>query len=348
MIDLILQHLNKLNLDVRITKDARFTDQKCTPDVVCIIADCAMNIRSGNPDESFVVKDIWDSLYFKKHVQAIFNKPSVQNPTTKSEYDKFIQQPLRLLAYASVLDITKGKTNVYTISNLDLLEFISLKDRNSYLFLYHYFSKVLSDSGMLKYFEEYRVKYEDGNLQERDFNTLKNRFQKFIIGNTNVNGKTEVNRLFPKLLNIYATENSIPGSQKGRMSAHPFQYSDLMYNRTNWRDVNKNKKVSRQEVLLESIQPTHENANLDKYLIQKAITIIKHCHSESEVKDQWHNGDATQVHHIFPSKQFPLIAHYVENLIRLTPTQHYTKAHPNNKTNAISKDYQLVCLLSKS
>ncbi|WP_210207978.1 hypothetical protein [Candidatus Liberibacter solanacearum] len=201
---------------------------------------------------------------------------------------------------------------------------------------------------MLKYFEEYRAKYENGNLQEIDFNTLKNRFQKFIIGNTNVNGKTEVNRLFPKLLNIYATENSIPGSQKGRMSAHPFQYSDLMYNRTNWRDVNKNKKVSRQEGLLESTQRTHENANLDKYLIQKAITIIKNCHSESEVKDQWHNGDATQVHHIFPSKQFPLIAHYVENLIRLTPTQHYTKAHPNNKNNAISKDYQLVCLLSKS
>jgi hypothetical protein len=29
---------------------------------------------------------------------------------------------------------------------------------------------------------------------------------------------------------------------------------------------------------------------------------IKKMYSESEVKDQWANGDATQVHHIFPEK----------------------------------------------
>ena len=28
--------------------------------------------------------------------------------------------------------------------------------------------------------------------------------------------------------------------------------------------------------------------------------------------------------------------------------QHYTKAHPSNKTDAINRDYQLVCLLAKS
>ena len=47
------------------------------------------------------------------------------------------------------------------------------------------------------------------------------------------------------------------------------------------------------------------------------------------------------MHHIFPKSQFPQIAHYVENLILLTATQHNTKAHPN-------KDYQLVCLLAKA
>jgi hypothetical protein len=35
-------------------------------------------------------------------------------------------------------------------------------------------------------------------------------------------------------------------------------------------------------------------------------------------------------------------------LIKLTPTQHYTKAHPSNKTQQINKDYQLVCLLAKT
>jgi hypothetical protein len=74
---------------------------------------------------------------------------------------------------------------------------------------------------------------------------------------------------------------------------------------------------------------------------------IKKMYVESEVKDQWANGDATQVHHIFPKSKFPQLAHYLENLIKLTPTQHYTKAHPNNKTDAINTDYQLVCLLAK-
>ena len=32
----------------------------------------------------------------------------------------------------------------------------------------------------------------------------------------------------------------------------------------------------------------------------------------------------------------------------LTATQHNTKAHPNNKTQQINKDYQLVCLLAKA
>ncbi len=48
------------------------------------------------------------------------------------------------------------------------------------------------------------------------------------------------------------------------------------------------------------------------------------------------------------NKVLPQIAHYVENLILLTATQHNTKAHPNNKTQQINKDYQLVCLLAKA
>lgn len=77
------------------------------------------------------------------------------------------------------------------------------------------------------------------------------------------------------------------------------------------------------------------------------MNLIKKLQIESEVKDQWSNGDATQIHHIFPKSKFPQLAHYLENLIKLTATQHFTKAHPNNKTNAINTDYQLVCLLAK-
>ena len=341
--------LNSINYDIRIKQDARFMDQKCTPDVVCIIADCIINLRESEPNKEFIVQDIWDSQYFIKNVKAIFNKPSATNPTTKSEYDKFIQQPLRLLAYAGVLDIEKrGTKNFYKVANLSVLEYISLKDRNAYNFLYQYFVKVLSDSGLLKFFEAYKVKFENVNLTQVDFEDLQSRFIKFIIGNTAINGEVEIRRIFPKLLNVFACENNLPGSVKGRMSESQFYYTDLMYNRKNWRDMSKDKTISRQEAINVSEQNIIEGTAFNAYLVQKAMNQIRKMYTESEVKDQWANGDATQIHHIFPKSKFPQLAHYLENLIKLTATQHYTKAHPNNKTDAINLDYQLVCLLAKS
>ncbi|WP_394774859.1 hypothetical protein [Flavobacterium sp.] len=341
--------LNSINYDIRVKQDARFMDQKCTPDVVCIIADCIINLRESEPNKEFTVQDIWDSQYFIKNVKAIFNKPSATNPTTKSEYDKFIQQPLRLLAYAGVLNIEKrGTKNYYNIANLSVLEYISLKDRNAYNFLYQYFVKVLSDSGLLKFFESYKVKYEDGTLTQVDFEALKSRFIKFIIGNTAINKEVEIKRIYPKLLNLYACENDLPGSVGGKISKSQFYYTDLMYNRKNWRDISKDKTISRKEAINESEQNIVSGTAFNAYLVQKAICQIKKMYTESEIKDQWSNGDATQVHHIFPKSKFPQLAHYLENLIKLTATQHYTKAHPNNKTDAINPDYQLVCLLAKT
>ena len=121
-----------------------------------------------------------------------------------------------------------------------------------------------------------------------------------------------------------------------------------MYNRKNWRDLSKDKTISRQESITESEQSIVEGTAFNAYLVQKAISQIKKMYTESEIKDQWSNGDATQVHHIFPKSKFPQLAHYLENLIKLTATQHFTKAHPNNRTDAINLDYQLVCLLAKS
>ena len=45
--------------------------------------------------------------------------------------------------------------------------------------------------------------------------------------------------------------------------------------------------------------------------------------------------------------EYPEIADFPENIICLTPNQHYYRAHPNNKTSIIDKSYQLVCLTSK-
>lgn len=57
---------------------------------------------------------------------------------------------------------------------------------------------------------------------------------------------------------------------------------------------------------------------------------------------------ATQMHHIFPASEYPQITDYLENLIALTPTQHFTYTHPNNNTQYIDRAYQYLCLIEKT
>lgn len=349
MIQRIVDFFKDFDFDVRKSKDARFMDQKVTPDVLCIMADCVLNFVADR-DIEFTKDDIWNDNYFNSNVKSIFNKPDAGNDTTRQEYDKFTSQPLRMLAYSRVLLMEKrGNKNFYRINNKAILEFIAMKERNAYVFLYHYLLKVISDSGQLNYFEEFKNKCQNGTVTGSDFADLKERFQRFIIGNTAINGLVEVNRIFPKILNIYSCENNIPGTIKGKLSERQIYYTDLMYNRPNWRDINKNKSISRNEAIEDhEALMMEQNEAYSDYMVQKAMSMIRKMYRESEIKDQWANGEATQVHHIFPKSQFPQLAHYLENLIKITPTQHFTKAHPSNKTDAINRDYQLICLLAKS
>jgi len=89
-------------------------------------------------------------------------------------------------------------------------------------------------------------------------------------------------------------------------------------------------------------------ADFTEYEIRKAMDAVRNRHRpDSEVKDQLAQGDATNVHHIFSRSNYPDLRSTPENLILLTPQQHYTKAHPGNKTSVTDPDYQLDCLLSK-
>ena len=228
----------------------------------------------------------------------------------------------------------------FSVNNEDLLDYISRKDRNAYNFLYCYFTKVLADSGFLKHLEAYLTDSTKELNEARE--NLYEKYFRLISGNTPSHSRLDIRRMFHKIVNVYAVEHNIPGS-KGKFSA---TYSEMMYNKKNWRDLDKEKSVTRREAFNEGDEEKQEIINA--YYIQKAIALIRKTHKESEVKDQWGIGEATQVHHIFSRSKFPKLAHYVENLILLTGTQHNTKAHPSNKTQLINKDYQLTCLLAKS
>ena len=334
----INEYLSQFDLDIRKSHDARFVDQKCTPDIVCFMADCVMNMVATKP--VFVINDIWNTQYFIQNTRVIFNKPWANDKKAYNEYNKVLSQPLKLLAYAHILNVEIiDSTLTFSVANEDLLDYISRKDMNAYNFLYCYFMKVMSDSGFMKYFEEYAKDSIDYPVAAKD--EIYERYYRLINGNTPSHSRLDIRRMFHKVFNVYAAEHHLRGSN-GKIA----YYSDLIYNKKNWRDMDKDKTITRQEAMTPDKIEKQEAIN--SYYVQKAIALIRKIHTVSEVNDSWSNGEATQVHHIFPKSQFPQIAHYVENLILLTATQHNTKAHPNNKTQQVNKDYQLVCLLAKA
>jgi len=336
-------HFNSFDLDIRKTNNARFLDQKATPDVLSIIADCVLNYIDNNGVIEFTSTDIWRDDYSNENVIEIFGKTDVHNAKAKNEYDKFFQQPLKALSYAKVLTETKkGRQIYFTVQNREILEYIAMKEKHALDFLNIYLEKVLTDSGIWYLFDNFFQK----NTKEK-FDSLKSKYEEFIIGNTPINGKTEVRST--KIINPLSFKRKKHGTKGGHFSKDIIGRDELMYNRKNWRDISKKKAETREEYDLRvSNQKDREEAYI-KYTLNKAKNIIKKLHGvTSEVQDELSIGEATNIHHIFMKSQYPQIASYLENLILLTATQHFTKAHPNNNTSIVDKDYQLICLLVKS
>jgi hypothetical protein len=346
MIKLLQSFLQSQNLNIRDHQEnPRFIDQKVTPDVLCFVSDCVVNFVGGDSSKIFTNNDIWNSSYFKKNLPAIFGKPEADDSRAAHEYDKFIAQPLNALAYSGIVEIVSaGRPKQYKVKNLDLLEYISLKDSNAYNFLAEYLEKVLRDSSFFHNFVEYQRLYSENQLTNSDFKKLKEKFQEFLKGHTQINTEIECNRIFPKVINVLAVKYGLPGSISGNISEYPYVFSDLMYNERNWRDLKKAKSITRQEAKATTDQ---QEVHSD-YLVAKAMEFIRKKYAESEVKDKWANVRADYVHHIFPRSEFAGLAMYLENLIKLTAYQHSNLAHPNGNTRVVNKDYQLVCILSKA
>lgn len=338
--------LKKYNYDIRISRNARWIDQKCAPDVLTVVADCILNFNLNKNDFSFTSKDIQNSDYTVENIQYIFKKPNPKN-SAPNEYDKFFQQPMKMLTYAGVLkeEKIKGK-NMYSINNYDVLYYVALREKNALIFIYNYVEKVLKDSGIFEYFNNFF-----NNQNNKSFNKLKEFFSTFTINNTKITKITEPNRIFIKVLNPMAYHKGSKGTVGGRISPSLITYDMLMYNRFNFRDISSNKPkfITRKEH--EVILSDNTNIKYIKYLSQKAKRFLKdfnnyHRKGKSEIMGD--NELATQIHHIFPQSEFPTISAHYENLIALTPNQHNIKAHPKNHTNKIDEAFQHLCLITKS
>ena len=344
----IINFLNAYDYDIRKTQNARWIDQKFTCDVLSIVADCILEFTNYDTNTEFTIRDIWDSPYTRENVRAIFAKPDTTSPYANNEYDKFFSQPINLLAYSGILQLLykKGNTNIFKINNLELLEFIMIRDANALTFLILYIQKVLQDSGIYYVFENFF------NAQNREsFKLLKDTFVNFIIQNTFIDGSVECGRIFTKILNPLAFNLRKQGTRKGHLSNTIITFDELKYNRINWRDEfnGKDKLITRQEYE-QTTFALQANAH---YNVQKAKKIVRRYNDNfnnglSEIKQASEQVKATQIHHIFSASEFPQISDFIENLIALTPNQHFSMAHPNNQTAYIDKDFQYICLLAKT
>ena len=345
----IQEFLDKHDYDVRKTHNGRWIDQKCTMDVVCLVSDCIIEYTSNRSSKEFTVNDIWYNDYTVDNVQQIFSKP---DPTEKAsnEYDKYFGQPIKLLDAAGVIHGEKsGRGYTYEIENQELLEYISFRERNCYNFLCLYIEKVLRDSGIYHLFE-YFFRLQDKN----SFKDMKDGYTQFTIEYTPINGATECGRIFTKVLNPLACKYKKCGTERGKISKDIITQDMILYNQRNWRDVLSEKPKEMTRVEYEITLPKPDENYMTTYRINRAKRNLRRFNdyyrkAQTELRDERHLIDpATQMHHIFPANEFPTIADYVENLIALTPTQHFTYAHPNNNTQYIDRAYQYLCLIAKT
>jgi hypothetical protein len=342
--------LSGFNYDVRITGNARWIDQKCAADVVTIVADCIIQYADAHSADFFTADDIWHNDYTVANVADIFKKPSPNEAKAIAEYNKFFMQPMEMLVYAGILSRTKKENrNIYTITDHSLLEYLSIRERNALTFLQLYIAKVLTDSGLMPLFENFFAKQT-----KNAYDDVKDGFTGFTIRYTKINGETECRRIFIKVLNPLAYQRNKYGTEKGRLSTGKITYDMLMYNRDNFRDIytEKPKELTRRQYIEQvGIRPS---SGLNAYMSQKAKRLVRAFNDgfrngRSEVYDTRHNADlAIHIHHIFPEAEFSDICAFYENLIALTPTQHYSYAHPQGNTSRIDVSYQHTCLIAKA
>ncbi len=349
----IIQFCSEKDYDLRKSHNGRRIDQKCTPDVIWSVSDFVLDYVD-NVKTQFTVKDIWQSEYAKETISETFSKPGTNEKKAENEYDKVFSQPLCMLCYAGVLkDVSTTSRHLYEIENKEVLEYIAKNDTYSLRFLCVYIEKVLKDSNIYHLFDSFF-----NNQDKTHFNTMKQGFIDFYHDYTQIKKEYEPKRIFTKVLNPLAFRLKKKGTEGGHMSTTPITKADMMYNRDNFRDVYKDKPkdmtrsewlelnpdIDRRDGYFEQ-QMSHSKKILKKFIVEFRDNISE---LTMFIDGQDDTVAPTQIHHIFAKNEFPSIMHYLENLIALTPNQHFGFAHPNNNTQIVDLAAQKVLLIAKT
>ena len=338
----IQSFVDRHDYDVRKSHNARFTDQKCIPDVVCAVAECIIEFISDDVNKVFTKNDVWHSDYANNLLAECFTKPDTENESMSSEYDKFFAQPMKMFAAAGILDENKvNRANSYHVREYEILKYISLREKNALTFLDIYLTKVMKDSGCMPFFDRF---FKEQDKQSLD--SLRDKLMSFIKEYTPIKKDYEPPRIYNKIINVMAFRRRKKGVVKGMISDFPLTIDEIRYNRVNWRDVDKPKGVSRQEYASTIDNEVKDYAGYFERSVNQAKKFVRDLEQYSEVH-HYPAYTATDAHHIFMKSEYPDLADMPENIIALTGTEHYTYAHPNRNTQRTDPDYQMVCLISK-
>lgn len=349
-----LAHLRGKELDIRITQNGRWYDQKVTPDVMAAVCDAIVaHLARKVSGEIFTARDIHDSESFEESVQRDFGKPSPRNPGTKREYDKFIRQPLDVLESAGVVLVVRKRSRIkeYEVNRalIGVLNKIAGNEREASEFLNVYILEVLRQSGLLGLFENFFAKQD-----EFAFGRVKKSYIHFTHKHTPINGKEEPARIFTKVLNIPAYFKRSKGTKRGKLSSMPIGLQDIRYNQINFRDSasKKAKHIPRQQHQQGNPETEEDGGQTPTRMVRNVIRDVKKFHNDKpEILDRFsrtdpHSSLQVEGHHIFPKSQYPEFAILRENIILLTPTQH-RGAHGDRAGRVVSPSYQLICLQKK-
>lgn len=354
MLDIIKSHLDTLQLDIRVSQNARYFDQKTKTDVVELLARCVVEMVGDDDHKIFTNNDIWKMDLFIRESRDCFNKPPPDNPEAANEYNKFISQPMCLFVNSGLLSRIQN-TRTYQCRNKKLLKYVSQRPQYAGIFLAEYYEKIFRNSGLGSLLDGFL-----DNQDQQALTKLKDGFYQLLYQHTPIGtryatgdnpGKTESNRIFNPALNIICSKYRKRGTEKGRIADHIIRYDELQYNRINFRDVSKEKEKARREAEVDPVQLKRR----EKYLAgqeARARRLIRQLYKNKPMYlDGSHESPVMEVHHIVLRSQKPEFVGYVENLINLSPTQHKGYAHLiNNQVRTYEADpkYQRHLMIANS
>jgi len=343
--ELLKKYFKRLDLTKTSKKTGIHFEQKITPDLLWCVAQAILSIIENNDSIVFSDKEIRTSQVFDNLMKDYFSKPG-QAKDTENEYNKVSSYQLGLLTYSCVLKQVGQRPKQYQVKEMEILKFIASNELNSIKFLGLYVDKFLKDNKLLEIFKNYKKQPTQSNYIK-----TKAKYLKWARANTKVKGLDPKHsyRVFNKIFNIFAYSHRIPGELGARTKQGICPYSFLIYNQLNFRDVKKPPGMSRQE-FRENWRVEVNKLALLGVEARKNKKQIKEYHLHSEVKDLnlgYEENVGLMAHHILMENEYIEFSAFKENLIVLTPGQHYSLAHPKANTQVVDEKFQLICLLAK-